>query len=641
MKKLYIACMAAMALGATSCMDFYPTTSLSEDQAWNSAENIQLFANQFYSYTPAFSTITSDSAFDGYINSDLHVNNSTCDYRQGTNGLETSNSAYTTPYDRIYYTSLLIQETANYPDQDEIATPLGEAYFFRALQYYNLVRYYGDVILINTPMDTDSPENYATRNDRTEVIDQALSDLDMAASLLPETSYERGIVNKYVALSLKARIALFEGTWQKFHDTDMGGGNSAKSTEYLTAAKAAALAVINSGNYKLFQNDGFKVTADEYKEAMSNYMDVSGMPFEDDGTNAGLNHDESYRVLFHLESETKSNALGLTKDSQSEFVWVRCYRLGYSNTTIQGLNNHSTSAYTRKMATMYLCDNGLPIYYNGTQNPRFHGFGTVHSEYFNRDRRMDDSFIQPEKPFWRFQTARVTWTDDEYTLVENPTANGTYMYTNAQYTLGTSCYYNYKWTSERQHQDRYYSQDYPVIRYAEVLLIYAEAAYELAGSITDADLDISLNLTRCRVNPSMPKLSNTLVSTNGLDMREEIRRERSIELAHEARRAEDIRRWAIAETVMNEPFLSIKYTGTGWESYGSPKYDFWPTAYAKYSGTLAYEGTTETTKDCIVLYDDADLSWSKRNYLLPIPSNQIQLNPNLGQNYGWDTVTEE
>ena len=76
--------------------------------------------------------------------------------------------------------------------------------------------------------------------------------------------------------------------------------------------------------------------------------------------------------------------------------------------------------------------------------------------------------------------------------------------------------------------------DFPIIRYAEVLLNYAEAVYERDDKISNTDLNISLNLVRLRVNPAMTPLTNELITQNaGMDMRTEIRRERTIELFNE------------------------------------------------------------------------------------------------------------
>ena len=160
--------------------------------------------------------------------------------------------------------------------------------------------------------------------------------------------------------------------------------------------------------------------------------------------------------------------------------------------------------------------------------------------------------------------------------------------------------------------------DYPVIRYAEVLLNYAEAVYERDGRISDADLDISLNPVRRRANPNMPKLSNAFVSTNGLSMEEEIRRERTVELYLEGFRVDDLKRWNTAVQTMNLPLLGVKYTGTEFQSN-------W--------GSANHPNQLKDSEGCLIMDDNRQ--WTSKNLLYPIPSDQLQLNPNLGQNPGW------
>lgn len=96
-----------------------------------------------------------------------------------------------------------------------------------------------------------------------------------------------------------------------------------------------------------------------------------------------------------------------------------------------------------------------------------------------------------------------------------------------------SGYNNQKWATERAVNTNYEGYDYPIIRYAEVLLNYAEAVFERDETISDEDLNISLNLVRNRINTQMPKLTNSFAQTYGLDMRTEIRRERTVELFNE------------------------------------------------------------------------------------------------------------
>jgi len=102
-----------------------------------------------------------------------------------------------------------------------------------------------------------------------------------------------------------------------------------------------------------------------------------------------------------------------------------------------------------------------------------------------------------------------------------------------------------------------------LIRYAEVLLIYAEAKYELNGSISDADLNLSINLLRTRVGFTS-KLLNAFVTTNNLSMRDEIRRERSVELAIEGFRYDDLVRWKLAETLLPQNLLGAKFIASEW-----------------------------------------------------------------------------
>ena len=113
----------------------------------------------------------------------------------------------------------------------------------------------------------------------------------------------------------------------------------------------------------------------------------------------------------------------------------------------------------------------------------------------------------------------------------------------------------------------------------------------------------------------MTLLSNGLVSGYGLDMREEIRAERTVELFMEGFRIDDLKRWKTAEDEMPGDLLGIKYDGTGYESAWT-------------------DMPNQTNSDgYIILYTGRE--WNERNYLLPIPSDELQLNPELKQNPGW------
>jgi hypothetical protein len=118
----------------------------------------------------------------------------------------------------------------------------------------------------------------------------------------------------------------------------------------------------------------------------------------------------------------------------------------------------------------------------------------------------------------------------------------------------------------------------------------------------------------------MPSLNNSFVTSNGLDMRTEIRRERTIELYLEGFRWDDLKRWKTAEVEMVKPLLGIKWQGTGWETYWTnPGYPI------------------DATTGCIVLEAASARTFDpNKHYLYPIPTDQITRSKNnLVQNPGW------
>lgn len=580
MNKIYtsikVVCLSLTALLATSCLDLEPKAQMGDNLVWNSADNFQLFANQFYAWTRDFQLSTTATYGNGMSDgphsdyrSDLIATSSINVYSQGTNSIPSSDDNYTNLYKRIYYTNLLLEHANSFSNPSAIAVPVGEAKFFRAYLHFELVQIWGDAVLMTKPLDIDSEGLYTKRNDRGEVIDQIITDLQDAAELLPETAAEEGRVTKYAALAMLSRVALYEGTWQKFHTNGATAtSNTERSTSLLTIARDAAAQVIAGGKYSLF-----------YNEKLGN---------------------SSYRYMFILEDAAQCNPANLNKSANTEYILAHRHRDGDKGTNITHGMLANVCYMTRKLANMYLCSDGLPISKSGN----FKGYTNPTDEFQNRDNRMNNTFIQHGQSYWNNDGKwRTSWTDAD---LDNCMTMD---------VRSNSGYQNYKWCVERQVADYYESMDYPVIRYAEVLLNYAEALYELNGSITDAELDNSLNLVRLRVNPDMPKLSNNFVTTNGLSMREEIRRERTVELILEGFRIDDLKRWATAAEEMPQPQLGVQVTGTWFE-----------TNWAAQARPLDADG-------CIILYDDR--TWSDKNYLYPLPSDQLQLNPQLGQNPGW------
>jgi hypothetical protein len=168
------------------------------------------------------------------------------------------------------------------------------------------------------------------------------------------------------------------------------------------------------------------------------------------------------------------------------------------------------------------------------------------------------------------------------------------------------------WLSQQSGLDRI------LIRYGEVLLNLAEAKYELTNSISDADLNATINLLRARVR--MPALTNQFVAQNGLNLREEIRRERRVELAMEGFRYWDLLRWKTAEVELPKTIYGIiKFAELGTTTA--------PSDPANENAIIAQAASARRFNP-------------QRDYLWPIPLQDFNIdavdgNKTLQQNPGW------
>ena len=572
MKKItYILGLFSM-LTFQSCLDMEPKTQLADTNYWQTPDHFKLFATQFYGWTVDFKQLDDSPHSD--VRSDLRTGITLDVYSNGTNSIPSSDKTYTNNYNRIRQVNTLLQQAEGYAAPADIETSVGEAHFFRAYCYFDLLQVYGDVIITRTPLDIDSPEMQMARNSRDEVVDFILEDLEEAIRLLPEaneiSSKDEGRLSSQAASAFLSRVALYEGTWQKFRN---GGQNNDRSSALLDIAATSAHDVIESGFFELFAP-------------------------EELGT-------EAYKYLFILEND-KSNPAGITKSGNKEYIFTRRHdptlaSIGFNIT--QGRLGNAVYV-TRKMANMYLQSNGLPI------NPQTWDYSKVDSEFKDRDNRMSNTLMIPGHTYWGTGGGRIDWTGSAEEI-----ANASHK--NFMPSTGTG-YFPHKWCCERDGVPTgMEAYDYPIIRYAEVLLNYAEAVFERYDKISDEDLAISLNLTRKRVNPNMPDLTNAFVSANNLDMRTEIRRERTVEFYDENFRIDDLKRWKTAEEEMPMNLTGVKWRGTEYETK-------WSDASSK---TMDAEG-------CII-YEQGRV-WEEKHYLYPLPIDQLKLNPNLKQNPGWE-----
>lgn len=565
-----------LAIGSASCdsaLDLDPQDQVGGGKMWRTPSDFKQFANNFYDWTRDFKGDLFDLHSDE--RSDFITYQTYNEFSHGANTVPATDKIYEPCYSHIRRTNMLLENAASFGKPEQIRQPIGEAHFFRAYNYFELLQTYGDAILTESVLDITSPEMSQARNNRSEVADFIIKDLETAVEYLPDFSSNSegpSRISKEGAYAFLSRVTLFEGTWQKFR------GNEGRAKSLLETAAKAARKVIDSQRFYLFGTQGASVAL----------------------------ADSAYKYLFILENQ-KSNPAGVTKADNHEYIFVREHDevlkpLG-TNITKGWVNN--VKWVTRKFANMYLCSNGIPIETRNGINPVFQGYNKKDSEFQNRDRRMTLSLLKPGCRYFTNYSpnSRLTWDDKDYadlkrSILYDP-QNGT-------------CYNNQKWGAERAVADTKEGYDYPLIRYAEVLLNYAEAVYESTGAMT-SDAYEAINMVRKRSNPDMPDLSDSFITANSLDIRTEIRRERAVELYLEGFRYDDLRRWKTAEIEMPQDMLGVKKTGTAFSSVN-----------------LRYPVDED---GCVIV--ESDRKWTQKNYLYPIPSEQLQLNPNLSQNPGW------
>ncbi|MDL2208217.1 RagB/SusD family nutrient uptake outer membrane protein [Parabacteroides sp. OttesenSCG-928-O15] len=561
------------------------------------------------------------------------------DALSGTNVAGTTDIYWNQFYSWLRQVNQLIAKADEYSNPSEIAGPVGQAYFFRAWNHFMLLKRFGGVPIANAVTDTDSEIVWGPRASRYEVTKQIIDDLDVAIAKLANTTVNLtnndGHVTLEAAKAFKARVCLFAGTWDKYvgtktdgDGTSTGAGSSKPSgypspTEFFTMAKNLSKEVIDCGEFELWTGvesvDGTSVA------------------------NPEMYAHTSYYYLFNLEGG-ESNPVGLSKSSNKEAV----YRSVFDASNRRGNMNltHSWPAgMTRKLADMYLCTDGLPVHLS----PLFKGYTEMNAELENRDYRLTACVTKTMDYAWGWG---MYGTGAQYGVDIYSLAAGTYQAI-PDMRNGGGGMGGRKFRSESASVTAagMESADYMQIRFAEVLLIYAEATCELGeGQISDSDLDYSINKVRARggVAPLNAALIAKAKSLGGeLTFLGEIRRERATELYGEGHRLSDLCRWGIAEAELGgQPRCGAYVSYEGKASYlqsminpidDKPVYEAnsyvgkITTAEIKYT----YAGLTPVKPGAVIIEQANNRLFSQKNYLQPIPTDQITLNPNLTQNPGW------
>lgn len=557
---LAVGCMMTFAACNDEFLNRTPHDQMTDANFWQTEAHVESVANTFTSalqgkYWLNITEIMADSA-------PWAVTTAFRTIGAGNFTTETSqiNSLWVTAYTgigRVNYFLNNFHRADGKVDEKVLARYEAEAYFYRAYNYWVLTTYFGDVPYITDELNVEAPDVYRGRDPRATVIANITKDLEDHYLNLPEhivaASAEFGRVSQCAALALLSRIYLY-------------------NEMYAEAVNAAERAMANS--YHQLYSTG--------------------------------NPDEDYVNLFNYTGRASRNALN--KETLLAFVYN--YDLGESARTSHNLSrecwvpgDYARFVPTNSMIEAYLTKDG-EIWDPSAVN-------TYEDVFKDRDPRMVQSILAPNTPWEGGKSGDLLSTDDKiYTyplLTNNKTAAMTY-----------SGYYMRKYVEPSTvkyvtHDDN----DLIMLRYAEVLLNYAEAKERL-GSLTQTDLDNSINLLRDRVGMVHMKIDDLPA---GSDIRAEIQRERRVELFFEGHRYFDIIRWkqghllgedllGVNRRWLDQNRLAVDLAGLTWKTKGGEQY------------LLIEEGRTFN---------------AGKHYLLPIPFKQMQLNPNLApQNPGWN-----
>lgn len=565
-------------------LDRFPLDNIVDQNFWKSENDLKLYANNFYPiYNVGFGSGFADSnvAPTGTnVNTLVYGDQITDNAAPATyskvgtdeyiSHLSASNNGGGWNFDGIRNLNYFLD---NYRrgslSADVVNKYLGEIYYFKAFDYFNKVKFFGDVPWLEHALNINSPELYAARTPRAQVMDSVIYILDKAIEYLPAKGVEETHrLNKDMAYFLKSRIGLYEGTYRKYHSEL--GLDANKFLKYSLAASEFLLP-----KYSLVQGTANSV----------------------------------YNSLFATVSYKNNPEIIMWR----EYSAALTYGAAFSRYFAQNLRGQSGAS--RSLVDEYLNADGTAIAKNDKK--------TVQIEMQNRDPRLTQTIAN----FGTYQLASTTIQGSEN--APKPNLPGT--------PGGNKCPTGYriaKWffnSPDDWNLVQNGQQAAPIYRYAEVLLNYAEAKYEL-GEIDQTIIDQTINKLRARVG--MPKLIigqepvdtrlddiySTYVGAPLKPLLREIRRERRVEMAFENTRWDDLVRWK-AGKLLDVPMEGIKFVQTDFPTVVVGKDIF----LSDNGSILPYFRTLPNGRK----FNEV------KGYLFPIPIKDLQLNPNLVQNPGW------
>ena len=595
MKRLIILA-ATLIAGLSACdslLDKEPLDRVTQFDYFKTKSDLELFSNPFYD------NLLDKTPYDEQ--NDLLVQMTLSDILYGGDKRTVPNTGGGWSWGNLRRINTLLEYVDQCEDKDAVLEYTALSRFFRAAFYFDKVKRFGDVPWYDEPIDPDDDEQlYKGRDPRDYVMQKVLEDLDFAATWCSKASkyVNTNVINRYVALALKSRICLYEGTYRKYHNLNLDGHDA---NFYLDLAAKAALEIIEKGPYKLYQ---------------------TGHPEKD------------YLTLFAQKDASPEEYILAIKFDYA--IGARHNASAYTLLPTQG-----RPGLTRKFINTYLMDNGTAF----TDKPGWQEMQFI-EETDGRDPRLAQSIRTPgytrigqtevEGPM--FETTVTGYQPVKF--VQDPTSNSN----NNDRVDSSDC------------DMPVYRFGEVLLIYAEAKAELGTLTQDdLTISINKLRDRVGmppLDMAKANAKPDWYLSSeeygypNVTGANAGVIL--EIRRERTIELLQEGHRFEDLVRWK-AGTCIDQAITGMYFPGPGeYDLTGDGKADL--ILYAKGSakpsadeGVYVYElGTdiflSEDTKGYMAFHKDVERTKFNegRDYLYPIPSGERSLNKNLTQNPGWN-----
>lgn len=546
-----------------------PTDRYSEADVWTSVKSANEFLNQCYAGMASLSINGLGNAENlpagltdmGVVRGD-----------QGNWRFQSGNIQATSPgtaniwassYVAIRNTNLFLENIDRVPNirQEEKSLMTAQARFIRAYRYMYLVNYYSwwegekNGVPLITKSFSPGEDNTVERASYDEVVNFIISELDEITNSLPLSwaDAEWGKITKGACLAMKSRMLLYKAS--KRHNPQ----NNAAEWE---AASDAAKAVIDMNMYELIQIDNTKPPTESYKE----YADI---------------------FLYANDKE-----MILSQPTRMDYM----YRSMEIRHAPNGFGGEGACGPTQEIVNKYQTEDGKDIM-DASGNP-INGYDPQ-NPFVNREMRFYATIVYNGREFRGRQVETFMPDPDNPSDLVSPGLDSRHPSANAFDLTSETGFWLYKFMNESISFDQPTHTPVTLFRYAEVLLNYAEAQFELGNEdIARANI----NIVRNRVG--LPDLDASL---SGTALRDAIRKERTIELAFEQNhRFCDERRWEI----LPETFVTL----------------YRHEAFKDNSGNIRYVGDQS---EAIVR------NFSEKMYSFPVPNSEMQRAPHLNQNPGY------